>query len=212
MAKLTGSSVICCTRAPRSIAFQASDCASVKPSRLCQPPSWNGAATPTPTTRLRNSPRPASSLPRLDSMAGSSCCGIGKRIVQHQALAHPASEVDQQPIGASPTDLDADGKRAIRVQRQRHRRLAYPTPQRRLAHQQAVFIQPRGDQPDGLRGEPGQARQLGLGRAAVSAQRLQHHALVELAHADLVRATLAQARRGDRVGGRVDVGRIGVGK
>ncbi len=117
---------------------------------------------------------------------------VGKGVVQHQALAHMAGEVHQQPVGAAPPDLDAHGKGTVGVQADRHRRLAHPSAHRRFAREQLVFVEPGGDQADGLGREAGEPRQLGLGATAVHAQGLQHHAVVELAHAHLVGAARAQ--------------------
>ena len=123
---------------------------------------------------------------------------IRKRVGQAFALAHHTRKVDQQAVRAAPADVDTDGKRAVRVQRQRHRWLADAPAYAFVANQQAVVLQPRGDQADGLRGQAGQARQIGLGQAAVLAYRLQHHALIELAHAHVVGAARAQQRWGLR--------------
>ena len=115
--------------------------------------------------------------------------GLRKRVGQVLAQPHLAGEVDQQPVGAAPADLDADRKSPVRVQRQRHRGLADASSHRLMAQQQIVFFQPGRDQAYGLRSEPGQARQIGLGQAAMGADGLQHHPLIELPHADVVGAS-----------------------
>src|SRR5476649_1814256 len=64
-----------------------------------------------------------------------------------------------------------------------------------------TLLQQAGDdQRNGLRAQIGQPRQVGFRHAAVQAYRLQHDALVELAHADLVGAARAQPRLAGFVG------------
>ena len=59
-----------------------------------------------------------------------------------------------------------------------------------LAQQQAFLLQLAHDDRDGLRRQPGHARDLGLGEAAVLADQRQHEALVVVAHAALVGAAV----------------------
>ena len=126
---------------------------------------------------------------------GQQHVNVGEGVVEHHALTHVAGEVDQQPVGAAAADLDADGKRAVGVQSNGHRGLAHAATHRGFAAQQLVFVQPGGDEANGLRREARDARHLGLGQAAVGAQSLQHHALVELAQPYVVGAALAQQGR-----------------
>ena len=113
---------------------------------------------------------------------------IGEVVLHAEALAHRAGEVDHQHVHAAPADLDADRERAIRIERDRHRGLADPPAQRLALDQQAVVDQGVDDQRDRLRAQVGEPSQIGLGQLAVEADRLQHHALVVLAHADVVGA------------------------
>ena len=119
---------------------------------------------------------------------------VREGVVEHDALAHMAGEVHQQPVGTAAADLDADGKGAVGVETNGHRRLAHTAAHRGFAAQQLVFVEPGGDEADGLGRETRDPRHLGLGQAAVGAQRLQHHALVELAQPHVVGAALAQQR------------------
>ena len=134
---------------------------------------------------------------------GQQLVHVGKVVMHDVTITHPRGEVDQQPLGAAPAHLDADGERAVGVQRQRHRRLADAPAHAVLLDDEPVFLEPRGDEPDGLRAQPGEPREVGLGQARVNAQRLQHRAFVELAHADLVGAAKPQqvgrARGGVRI-------------
>src|SRR5450830_172970 len=116
---------------------------------------------------------------------------IGKRIVEALALAHLAAEVHHQPVGTAPSNLDANGKRAVRVERQRYRRLPNAPAHAVLLENQTVFCQSGGDESDGLRGEAGKTCQIRFGQTAVEPNRLQYHPLIELAHAHMVGATRA---------------------
>src|SRR3989344_5968068 len=75
---------------------------------------------------------------------------VREGVVEHDALAHMAGEVHQQPVGTAAADLDADGKGAVGVETNGHRRLAHTAAHRGFAAQQLVFIEPRSDEPDGL--------------------------------------------------------------
>ncbi|MDT4807858.1 hypothetical protein FQZ97_407120 [compost metagenome] len=121
--------------------------------------------------------------------------GVRKFVADRVVLAHPRRKVDQQPLGAAPPELDADGEGAVGVQRQRHRGLADAPAHAALLDDEAVVLEPRGDEADGLRAQAREPREVGLGQAGVHAQRLQHHALVELAHAHLVGAARTQQGR-----------------
>ena len=106
--------------------------------------------------------------------------------------AHLAGEVEQQHVQAAAADLDTDRERAVRVQRHRHRGLADLAARRFELLHQRIGLEARDDDLHRLRREPGQPRDVGLRDAAVQADRLQHDALVELAHADVVRAARPQ--------------------
>jgi hypothetical protein len=103
----------------------------------------------------------------------------------------------------APADVDADRERAVRVERDRHRGLADLAALGREAPHQTVGLEPLGDGLHRGRGEMGQPCEVGLRQVAVQADRLQHHPLVELAHAHVVGAARAQARFG--------IGNTGVG-
>ena len=133
--------------------------------------------------------------------------GDGKRIGPRQALARLADEIDQQHVQDAPADLDADREGAIRIEHDRHRRLADLAAHRRALADQALPEQAVDDQGNPLRAQVGQPGQVGLGHAAVQAHRLQHHPLVELAHAHLVRA--ARLQPWHIVDGRLRRGRFG---
>ena len=86
-----------CTSAPRSRWLQASDWASVRPSMRCQPPSSSGAATPTPTTRLRNGPSPFSRRLRFSSIAGSNTAASGNRYcISSRSVTRPRKSTSSQ--------------------------------------------------------------------------------------------------------------------
>ena len=89
------------------------------------------------------------------------------------------------------------------IEREGHRGLADPAALRRLLQQQPVGLELPHDDRDGLRRQPGQPRDLGLGEAAVAADQREDQPLVVEPHAGLVGA----AARIDRalpcgVGGR----------
>ena len=127
---------------------------------------------------------------------GQQSVGIGKVVGQGFTHTHFAGEVHQQPVGTAPANLDAQRKRAIRVQRHGHRRLANAATHPLLFDQQTIVFQAGGDEANGLGSEAGEARQIGLGQAAIEADGVQHHPFVELAHAHMVGAPRPQDRRG----------------
>ena len=97
---------------------------------------------------------------------------IRESVVQALALPDLTGKVHQQPVGTAPTDLDTDGKRAVRIQCQRNRGLTDAAPHRAVPDEKLVFFKPGGDQANGLcrqTGEPGQIR---LGQAAIEANGL----------------------------------------
>ncbi len=120
--------------------------------------------------------------------------GIGEGVTHGLAPAHRTGEIHQQQVGAATSNLDAQRKRAVRVQCHWHRGLANAPTHRFVTYQQAVFLQPPRDHAYGLGGQAGQSRQLCLRKAAIEANGLQHHALIELAHAHMVGAARTQHR------------------
>ena len=120
---------------------------------------------------------------------------IGEGVGHGLAAAHGTGKVHQQQVGTAPPDLDADRKSTIRIECHGHRRLANAAAQRFVANQQPVVFKAGGDQANGLGGKAREACNFGLGQAAVEADGMQHHALVELAHADMVGAPWPQHGR-----------------
>ena len=124
---------------------------------------------------------------------------LGRRIaigIAHRA-AHAADEIQQHEIGAAAADLQADGKRAIGIERQRHRRLADLALLRFLFQQQPVGFELLDDDRHRLRRESGKARDLGLRQAAMAADQRQRQALIIETHPALIGAAgrVGPARR-----------------
>ena len=112
------------------------------------------------------------------------------------AVADGADEIDQHHVEAAPTDLGADEESALGIERHRHRGLADPAALRLAPLQQPVGLEVAHDHRDGLRREPGQAGDLGLGERAVPPHQGQDQPFVLQAHSGLIRSPLQ--RRADR--------------
>ncbi len=76
------------------------------------------------------------------------------------------------------------------IERHRDRGLADLAAHRLLAQQQAFLLELAHDDRDGLRRQPGHARDVGFGQAAVLAHQRQHEPLIVVAHAALVGAAV----------------------
>jgi hypothetical protein len=131
----------------------------------------------------------------------------GRRNPCTDALANLAGKVHQQPVGAAPANLDADGKGTVRVEASGTE--GWPIRPRtgvamiNWSSSSRVVIRPMV-----WAVRPVRRANLGLGQAAVEAYGLQHHPLVELAHAHVVGAARTQqqlrvVRPGGLLGGEV---------
>ena len=116
------------------------------------------------------------------------------------AVADAADEVDEHDLEAAAADLGAEEEGALRIERQRHQRLADPAALRLAAADQPVGFEMAHDHRDGLRREAGHPRDLGLRERPVTADQAQDQALVLLPHAGLVRAAPQRARGPRREG------------
>lgn len=126
---------------------------------------------------------------------GKQRIGIGVGVFEHVACADMPGEIHRQDIEAAPSHLDPDGVSALGPQRDRHRRLPDTSAHACLLREQAVVDEPVHDHRHALHTEPRQSRHVGLRQRPMQAHRLQHDALVELPHADLVRADRSRCVR-----------------
>ena len=97
---------------------------------------------------------------------GEHVLGRRIRIAEAGAATDRAGEIDQHEIARPPPDLQAQGEGAFGVDRDRHRRLADPAAQRRLALQQSFGAEAVHDGGGGLHREPGHARHFDLRQLA----------------------------------------------
>ncbi len=109
--------------------------------------------------------------------------------------AHIAEKVDQHEFGASAADLEAEEVGALGIERHRDGRLADLSAHRLHAQEKAFFLKFPHDDRNGLRRKSGHAGDVGLGQAAVLPDQGEHQALVAIAHAALVGATVELAFR-----------------
>ncbi|CAB3667304.1 hypothetical protein LMG24076_01746 [Trinickia soli] len=104
-------------------------------------------------------------------------------------------EIQGKHIEAAPSDFDADRVSAVGPQCDRHRGLSDPSAHARLLVEQTVIDEPIDDHRHALHAEPREPPDVGFRKGPVQAYRLQHDALVELPHADLVRPDRARQLR-----------------
>ena len=169
LANSTGSCISAWMRVRMSISFHASITPAGAPRKSRQPPSHRGAATPAPTTRAACGPSCASTSASLSSMAGKDLLRIGIAVFEGFAAADLAHEVHRQHVQAAPPDLDAQRERAVRVERDRHGGLPDAAAQPLLLDYQAVFQQTVDDHRGGLRAQPRESGDVGLGQAVRAA-------------------------------------------
>jgi hypothetical protein len=116
-----------------------------------------------------------------------------------------ADEIDHDDVEAAAADLGAEKVGAVRVQRQRDRRLADPPPARLAAAEQVVGFELAHDHRDGLGREPGHPRELGFGQAAVTPHEREDEPLVLRPDARLVGPSHEDRRVLAPVGRRIHV-------
>src|SRR5262249_38725583 len=80
-----------------------------------------------------------------------------------------AGKVEQNQIAAAPPDFQANEVGAIRIERERHQRLADLAALRLFFAQKTIGLQQADNHRDGLRGKSGAPGDLSLGKAAVAA-------------------------------------------
>ncbi|MCY1248201.1 hypothetical protein D9M72_616050 [compost metagenome] len=85
----------------------------------------------------------------------------------------------------APANLDADGKGAIGIEKERGRRLAAPAAQYLAPQHQLAGFKVNHDARGGLRAEAGQAGEIGIGCARIEGDQRHYRALIGDAHAGL---------------------------
>ena len=120
---------------------------------------------------------------------------VGKGAVR--ALADGAAEVDQDEVAASPSDLEAHGEGAVRIERHRNGRLSDAASQRRLPLQEAFRLEPVHDRRRRLHRKSRQSRHLDLRQGAKPAHQRKQEPFVVEANAGLIGAArdLGEGRR-----------------
>src|SRR5690606_31471088 len=114
-----------------------------------------------------------------DAVARELPDAVGRRVAIGlvQRLDDLANKVDEVKVDAAPADLEAEGQRALRVERVGDRGLTDAPALRTAAAQQAVRLELVHDDRNGLRGEAGEARDVRLGQFAPPADQRQDQPL-----------------------------------
>jgi hypothetical protein len=105
-----------------------------------------------------------------------------------QGTADAADKIHQDELRASPADLQAEGKRSFRIERERHRGLSDAAALGLLPEQQTVRLQLLHDDLNRRRGEPRLARNVGLGQGPVMTDQREDEPLVVEPNAGLIGA------------------------
>ena len=110
------------------------------------------------------SPAVSRAMPSRDEI--EDVVGDGVVVGVARGGADAADQVDEHDVAAPPADLQAEREGAVRIEGEGHRRLADPAALAALLDDEPVGLELAHDHRDGLRRQPGQARDLRLRQAA----------------------------------------------